>query len=251
MSVPAAPRGVAPSPVAAAPAPTSAPRPSPSASVVPVGAAVATSDGAGKGGAGKGAAFRETLWFKKGDVDQMVADAKAKLAAQGRGATGTGEVPIPGEDVRPIEDRYVDDGSVTTEDRQKFSLRSSNIGMSSQSRRSRPVPGDAMSEKDVINEMAGTRRTLILVVVGVLVAAVIAVVVSRMRGKGGEPIGTAEPAGGGPGAAVAAPVAPAAVVPVTAPPPSPASAATASKKPAVPTRSGADRKSARKKKRPR
>ena len=35
----------------------------------------------GKGGAGS--AFRETLWFKKGDVEHMIAEARAKMAAQG------------------------------------------------------------------------------------------------------------------------------------------------------------------------
>ena len=76
---------------------------------------------AGKGAPPKGgAAFRETLWFRQGDVEQMVADAKAKMQATGKAAA---EGPIVAEDARPLEDRYVDDGSVTVEDRKKFSLR--------------------------------------------------------------------------------------------------------------------------------
>lgn len=54
--------------------------------------------------------FRETLWFKKGDLDAQ-------------------EVPAPASDdepssnaLLPIEDRYLDDGSVTGSDRVAFSI---------------------------------------------------------------------------------------------------------------------------------
>ena len=40
------------------------------------------------------AAFRETLWFKQGDVDQMVADARAKLDAS-RAKSGPAPAPEP------------------------------------------------------------------------------------------------------------------------------------------------------------
>src|SRR5580692_9728949 len=69
----ATPPPVAPVPVpASAPAPVGGPAPA-----KPTGAA----------------AFRETLWFKQGDVDQMVADARAKLDAS-RAKTGPG-APVP------------------------------------------------------------------------------------------------------------------------------------------------------------
>ena len=73
--------------------------------------------------AGPGSAFRETLWFKKGDVEHMIAEARAKMAAQGArpGAVEGSRCPV--EEVKPIEDRYNDDGTLTTEDRKKFSLR--------------------------------------------------------------------------------------------------------------------------------
>jgi len=45
--------------------------------------------------------FRETLWFKEGFLDA--------------------EQPEPGDRL-PIEDRYLDDGTVTFEDRAQFSL---------------------------------------------------------------------------------------------------------------------------------
>ena len=68
-----------------------------------------------------GGNFRETLWFKKGDVDQMVADARARVeAARAKGvavsdadaevAAGASPVAAPEEGAKPLDERYVDDG---------------------------------------------------------------------------------------------------------------------------------------------
>ena len=91
--------------------------------------------------AAAGSAFRETLWFKKGDVEHMIAEARAKMAAQGArpGAVEGPEVPV--EEVKPIEDRYKDDGSVTTEDRKKFSLRTGWHGHGAADGQARHGPG--------------------------------------------------------------------------------------------------------------
>ena len=55
----------------------------------------------------------------------MVAEAKAKVdAARGQGQAGAAPSRrLPAEDAKPLEDRYLDDGTVTVEDRKKFSLR--------------------------------------------------------------------------------------------------------------------------------
>jgi hypothetical protein len=58
------------------------------------------------------ARFRETLWFKQGMLD-------AELPEQA--------------DLLPIEDRYLDDGSLTTEDVTRFSLEIKSV-----SRRAKP-----------------------------------------------------------------------------------------------------------------
>ena len=56
--------------------------------------------------------FRITLWFKLGSLaEQAEADADAAE-------------PAPGDTLLPIEDRYLDDGSVTSADSRAFSLRS-------------------------------------------------------------------------------------------------------------------------------
>lgn len=143
-------------------------------------AAIKTGE-AGKGAPPKaGAAFRETLWFKQGDVEQMVADAKAKLQATGKPVA---EGPAVAEDARPLEDRYVDDGSVTVEDRKKFSLRTG--GTATAMPTSGPeVPGEKMDEREIVGEISGGRRTLILVVAAVVVLALVVVIAMMVKGKG-------------------------------------------------------------------
>jgi hypothetical protein len=136
---------------------------------------------AGKGAPPKsGAAFRETLWFKQGDVEQMVAEAKAKMQATGKPAA---EAPIGTEDARPLEDRYVDDGSVTVEDRKKFSLRTGGTSTSVPAV-GPEVPGEKIDEREIVGEISGGRRTLILVIAAVVVLALVVVIVMMVKGKG-------------------------------------------------------------------
>ncbi|HEY0714376.1 MAG TPA: hypothetical protein VGF45_16960 [Polyangia bacterium] len=137
----------------------------------------------GKEGAkdGKGTAFRETLWFKKGDVEHMIAEARAKIAGP-TGGNKPGEAPSPAEETLPIEDRYVDDGTLTADDRKKFSLRAGQTAASLPTVKGR-VPGETMSEADVIREVSGSRKGVVLLVVAVVVLAVAAAIVTLMRSK--------------------------------------------------------------------
>ncbi len=196
-AVPVQPAPAAPSkPVVAAPAAAARPAAQPAAAraAAPAKPAPAAQQqaAAGLGGgvikpaeAGKapppkpGAAFRETLWFKKGDVDQMVADAKAKQAASGKPAA---EEELPTDDARPLEDRYVDDGSVTTEDRKKFSLRTGRTSTAVPAVGS-SIPGEQMDERELVQEIGRGRRTAILVVAAVVIVALFVVVVMMMKGK--------------------------------------------------------------------
>ena len=87
--------------------------------------------------------FRETLWFKKGDVDQMVADARAKVQAM-VDAKKAAEVPVPDassgavvappEDPKALEERYTDDGTLTAADQQVLARQHGQLG----ARRGRP-----------------------------------------------------------------------------------------------------------------
>lgn len=208
----------------------------------PVVGAQAAAGGGPKGGpAGKGANFRETLWFKKGDVEQMVAEAKAKAAASGKpaapaaaegeGAPSETDLPVVDEG-KPLEDRYLDDGSVTVEDRKKFSLRSGGTATAM------PVvgkmPGERMSENEMLDEIGGRKKIMIIGIAAAVVLALIAVVAVAFKGKSPEksvealtpvnkptePVKAAEP----PPAPAAAAAAPAAAPPAPAakepPPPS-------------------------------
>jgi eukaryotic-like serine/threonine-protein kinase len=149
------------------------------------------------GAAGAGATnFRETLWFKKGDVDQMVADARAKVAAlaeaknkeekEKAAAEISASNPIvvpPTEEGKPLEDRYLDDGTLTADDRKNFSLRRDS-GPNPASGRNATVPGERMSDTEVLDEIGGGKRVAIIGIVAAVLAALIAVVVVVVRGKG-------------------------------------------------------------------
>lgn len=128
------------------------------------------------------AGFRETLWFKQGDVDQMVADARAKLeASKAKGAPPPEAEALPSE-TKPLEERYVDDGSVSAEDRKKYSLRQGATSASLPTVGG-VVPGERMSAEEMVGEIGGGKRVLIIVVAAIVVVAVIAVVALGFRGK--------------------------------------------------------------------
>ena len=139
---------------------------------------------AGQGGAN----FRETLWFKKGDVDQMVADARAKVAAIADAKKAeVAAVDLPGgtDEVKPLEDRYVDDGTVTTADRKNFSLdQSGGTSTKAQSSRKVPIPGERMSDNEVIDEIGGGKRLKIILIAAAAALSLVVVVVLMVRGKG-------------------------------------------------------------------
>jgi serine/threonine-protein kinase len=235
---PAAPAAPAKPVVVAAPRvatpvskPVAAAQPTPVArsSTPAVGGGVIKPAEAGKAPPPKaGAAFRETLWFKKGDVDQMVADAKAKQAATGKPGA---EAELPTEDVRPLEDRYVDDGSVTTEDRKKFSLRTGGTATALPAAAA-AIPGEKMSERDLVEEIGRGRRTAILLVAAVVIVAAIVVVAMMMKGRASKR--TLSTSTFPPAAAAVSSSPPAAVPPAPAPRPAPLIPAATAVAPAVP-----------------
>jgi type IV secretory pathway VirB10-like protein len=148
----------------------------------------------------------------------MVADAKAKLAA----GTPAAEEDPPTDDARPLEDRYLDDGSVTTEDRKKFSLRTGGTGTALPAAAA-TIPGEKMTERGLVEEIGRSRRTAILLVAAVVLVALAVVVAMMMKGKVGN---KAHPTHNSPPAAAALSVPPpaalpppAAVLPAAVPPP--------------------------------
>jgi hypothetical protein len=211
------PGGAPPPEAKPAPAPAPAPAMQMAAAGRPGGGAGGGGGSGGGGSAGQG--FRETLWFKKGDVEQMVAEAKAKAAAaaaKGKPVAAPEELPV--EDAKPLEDRYKDDGSVTVEDRKKFSLRSGGTAAGL------PVvagvvPGERMSDNEMISEIGGGKKIAIIVVAVAVVAIIIAVAVMSMRKKHDATSEAPAAKAAETAAAVPAPAAPAAAPNVPAPAP--------------------------------
>jgi|GEM_PF-602386 len=119
-----------------------------------------------RGGKGQ---FRETMWFKKGQLD---AEA-AKRAAQG-GADKSSLPESDKADEMPMEDRYTDDGTLSHDDKDKFSLRTGRTEMMP-ALESGPVSG-GVSETDLVREMQSGRGKYIAMIVGGVVLVIILVV---------------------------------------------------------------------------
>jgi len=133
--------------------------------------------------------FRETLWFKKGEVEEYIK----------QGAAGQ-PVEAPAEDARPIEDRYQDDGSVTAADRAKFSLRTGGTQVMGavQKPSAGPVPGERVSEKELFEEYAGkkgsgTKAALIIIAIVLVIGLAVGLTLFLGRGSKDESKGKKQP----------------------------------------------------------
>jgi serine/threonine-protein kinase len=246
-------------PGAGTPMPGSSPNQSgqitpPPVSATPAPAAMAP--GAGPAPTPKPAAggnFRETLWFKKGDVDQMVAEARQRVeAARAKGIA----VPDPEGEVAaavaaeveagPLDERYVDDGSVTTDDRKKFSLRSGATSTALPTVGG-AIPGERMSDAEVMAEVGGKKRITIIAIAVAIVALLgiwgwnklktkdvaknaAALTPTEIPTQAPPPEGTPPPAPPTPSVAAAKPPAPAAAKDADEPTPKAARPAPAAKK---------------------
>jgi hypothetical protein len=139
-----------------------------------------------------GGNFRETLWFKKGDVDQMVEEARRRVeAARAKGIA----VPDPesevaaavagvegGEGAKPLDERYVDDGSLTADDRKKFSLRSGATSTALPTVGG-AVPGERMSDAEVMAEVGGKKKFWIIAITVAVLALIGIFAVKQLRAK--------------------------------------------------------------------
>jgi eukaryotic-like serine/threonine-protein kinase len=107
----------APAPVAApAPAPQPVAQPQPQAKPQPAAAAAPRAKKKG---------FRETLWFMKGELgaNEQTAESPKDLAEV---KAGDGSIS---DKEKGLDERYRDDGSITAEDRRKFSIKTGQTGM--------------------------------------------------------------------------------------------------------------------------
>jgi len=125
------------------------------------------------GGKGK---FRETMWFKKGELDAEAAVA----AAEERARTGK-DVAADKADSLPIDERYKDDGSLSRGDKEKYSLRTGATQMMSAMRDDRASQSlGKVSEDELIGEMKRGRGK-IFAAIGVGVAILVAIIVMLVK----------------------------------------------------------------------
>jgi eukaryotic-like serine/threonine-protein kinase len=114
--------------------------------------------------------FRDTLWFKKGELDAQAAQAAAEERAVGN------DLAHDKADMLPIDERYKDDGTVSRSDKEKYSLRTGKTAAITVMRD--PAVSASMSSKvsedALIDEMKGGRNVVFAIIgIGVIVVALI------------------------------------------------------------------------------
>jgi hypothetical protein len=120
--------------------------------------------------------FRDTLWFKKGELDAQAAQAAAEERAVGN------DLAHDKSDMLPIDERYKDDGTLSRTDKEKYSLRTG--ATSGHAAMRDPAVSASMSSKvsedALIGEMKGGRRlVLAIIAIGVIVVALIILLLVR------------------------------------------------------------------------
>jgi len=129
---------------------------------------------AGDGSKGK---FRETMWFKKGELDAQAAQA----AAEERAKTGK-DAAADKADSLPLDERYKDDGSLSRSDKEKYSLRTGGTTRTAAIRDSgtSASTGGKVSEDALIDEMKGGRNKIVaFIAIGLVAVALIIFLLAR------------------------------------------------------------------------
>ena len=111
----------------------------------------------------------------------MVAEARARSRRRAPRAAVAGPEAAaercrgapPDEDAKPLEDRYVDDGSVTVDDRKKFSLRRGGTATALPTVGG-AVPGERMSDAEMMGEIGGGKKRIVIIGIAVAVVAIVA-----------------------------------------------------------------------------
>jgi serine/threonine protein kinase len=169
-SAPAVAVAIAGGPMAAAPMVAAPMVPAPMLAGSLLGASKLTKPDDGK------ANFRDTLWFKKGELDAEVAHTAAEELARA-GKDGA----LEPADSLPLDERYRDDGSLSRSDKEKYSLRTGATAMTRAVSDPVGAPGTAkVSEDALIGELKGGRNRIIAAIaIGIAVLALIALLIAR------------------------------------------------------------------------
>ena len=121
--------------------------------------------------------FRETMWFKKGELDAQAAQA----AAEERAKTGK-DAATDKADSLPLDERYKDDGSLSRSDKEKYSLRTGGTTRTAAIRDSgtSASTGGKVSEDALIDEMKGGRNKIFaFIAIGLVAVALIIFLLAR------------------------------------------------------------------------
>ena len=114
--------------------------------------------------------FRETLWFKKGEMDAEAAEERART---GRDTGGERS------DSLPMDERYKDDGSISRGDKERYSLRTGGTEMMP---RLRDSQGSAkISEDDLIGEMKAGRLKILAIIGAAVIVLILIIVLVALR----------------------------------------------------------------------
>ncbi len=97
--------------------------------------------------------FRETMWFKKGELDE----AAARAAAQAKPEAGVSSKA----DEMEMDVRYSDDGSITEQDKDRLSLRTGATMMMEAVPKQAPIK-HRVSEDDLVSEMTAGRNKILI-----------------------------------------------------------------------------------------
>ncbi len=162
---------VAPAPVPAAPVVAAPVVAKEKEKVVAASGKKKADEGGGKATKGK---FRETMWFKKGDLDAQAAVA----AAEERAKTGKAETSDTADSL-PMDERYKDDGSISRGDKEKYSLRTGATQMMTAVKddRGRATGSAKISEDALIGEMKSGRQWILIAIGAGVVALILLIVV--------------------------------------------------------------------------
>jgi eukaryotic-like serine/threonine-protein kinase len=121
--------------------------------------------------------FRETMWFKKGELD-----AQAAQAAADERAMTDGDPVADQADSLPIDERYKDDGTLSRSDKQKYSLHTGGTMMTATMRDAgtSATASNRISEDALIGEMKGGRNLVIaLLAIGLVVVGLVIFLIVR------------------------------------------------------------------------
>ncbi len=127
----------------------------------------------------KRGSFRETLWFKKGELDAAAQDKAAKEAER------SGRIVPDRADLLPIDDRYKDDGSLSSQDKSRYSLKTGNTIAPME-----PDEGEFQGqESSLIGEMKEGRKKIVVALIAglLLLVLLIGYVASHSSNEPAEP----------------------------------------------------------------